>query len=256
MADAGLVVFGSEELSGPRYSVRSRWSVVGDPAEQHNEIIDMSDLTWGEFVVHEEFGIGVYRGIEKTGGNDCIKIKYAGGGSVFVPAYSFNKLHRLVGVKENSVRVASLSGGSWKRKKDKIKTHARSIAKELLKTYALRQGSRGFIYEKGGDFYKAVCDSFPFQETVGQQSAIRDVAADMEKDVPMDRMVCGDVGYGKTEVAIRATIRAVENGRTVFVMAPTTILADQHYISFVRRLSPLGIRVGLLSRFRPKACLL
>ena len=207
LADAGLVVFGSEELSGPRYSVRSRWSVVGDPAEQHNEIIDMSDLTWGEPIVHEEFGIGIYRGIEKTGGNDCIKIKYADGGSVFVPVYSFNKLHRLVGVKEDSVRVASLSGGAWKRKKDKIKTHARSVAKELLKTYALRQGSRGFIYEKGGDFYKAVCDSFPFQETIGQQSAIRDVATDMEKDVPMDRMVCGDVGYGKTEVAIRATIR-------------------------------------------------
>ena len=253
LEEAGLVVFGSKDLPGFPYHVMSRWTVFGDPGEQQNEIISISDLEWGENIVHEEFGIGVYRGIEKTGGNDCIKIKYADGGSVFVPAYSFNKIHRLVGVKEGSVRLSSLGVGSWNRKKNKIKKHARSIAKDLLKTHALRQGSRGFVYEKGGDFYRAVCDSFPFQETTGQVSALNDVASDMEKDLPMDRMICGDVGYGKTEIALRAAIRVVECGRVVFVMAPTTVLAGQHYISFVRRLSPLGVRVELLSRFRTKS---
>ena len=249
----GLFLFGSKDFPGSPSLFRSRWSVAGDPKEQQNEIIDISDLEWGENIVHEEFGIGVYRGIEKTGGNDCIKIKYTDGGSVFVPAYSFNKLHRLVGVREGSVRISSLSTGSWNRKKDKIKKHARSIAKDLLKSHALRQGSRGFVYEKGGDYYRAVCDSFPFQETAGQMSALKDVSSDMEKDSPMDRMICGDVGYGKTEIALRATIRVVECGHVVFVMAPTTVLAGQHYISFVRRFSPFGIHVELLSRFRTKS---
>ena len=248
----GVVVFGAESLSGPSKSPRSRWAVFGDPEEQQMEIIDISDLVWGENIVHEEFGIGIYRGIEKTGGSDCIKIKYAGGGSVFVPAHSFNRLHRLVGVKEGSARLSSLGAGLWKRKKDKIKKHARSIAKDLLKTHALRQGSRGFVYQKKGGFYRAVCESFPFQETAGQESALYDVDSDMEKDLPMDRMVCGDVGYGKTEIALRAAIRAVESDRVVFVMAPTTVLANQHYISFGRRLSPLGVNVELLSRFRTK----
>ena len=252
LARAGMVVFGYGGLSDFSGGVRSRWAVYGDPVEQQNEIIDISDLVWGENIVHEEFGIGVYRGIGKAGGSDCIKIKYADGGSVFVPAHSFNRLHRLVGIKKSSVRLSSLGAGSWKRKKDKIKKHARSIAKDLLKTHALRQSPRGFVYQKKGDFYRAVCDSFPFQETVGQGAALCDIDSDMEKDLPMDRMVCGDVGYGKTEIALRAAIRAVESGRVVFVMAPTTVLANQHYISFGRRLSPLGVVVELLSRFRTK----
>jgi transcription-repair coupling factor len=252
LEDPGLVVFGSEDFSGMFSGVVSRWAVSGDPVEQQNEVVDISDLVWGENIVHEEFGVGVYRGIEKTGGNDCVKIKYADGGFVFVPAHSFNRLHRLVGVKEGSVKLSSLKSGSWKRKKDNIKKHARSIAKDLLKTYALRQDSRGFVYQKKGAFYRAVCDSFPFQETKGQGSALSDIDSDMEKDLPMDRMICGDVGYGKTEVALRAAIRVVESGRVVFIMAPTTILANQHYISFGRRLSPLGVHVELLSRFRTK----
>jgi len=252
LASAGIVVFGSESLSDFSRGARSRWAVFGAPEEQQIEIIDISDLVWGENIVHEEFGIGVYRGIEKTGGSDCIKIKYADGGSVFVPPHSFNRLHRLVGIKEGSVRLSSLGAGSWKRKKGEIKKHARSIAKDLLKAHMLRQGSRGFVYQKKGAFYRAVCESFPFQETAGQGSALSDIDSDMEKDLPMDRMVCGDVGYGKTEIALRAAIRAVESGRVVFVMAPTTILANQHYISFGRRLSPLGVNVELLSRFRTK----
>ena len=248
----GLIVFGSKDLSGSHFNIKSRWMVDGGHSGVASEIIDISDLGWGEPLVHEDFGIGIYRGLEKTGGNECIKLKYADGGAVYVPVYSFNKLHRLVGVSPGSVKLSSLRLKSWSRKKGVIKKHAKRIAKELLKNHALRLGSRGFLYEKEGDFYRAVCESFPFQETGGQLSAMQDVMSDMGKRPPMDRLICGDVGFGKTEIAIRASIRAVESGRLVFVMAPTTVLANQHYISFTKRFFPLGVHVELLSRFRTK----
>ncbi len=247
---SGLIVFGAKELPVSRIHIKSRWLVEDDLNEKQNEILDISDLEWGEPLVHEDFGVGAYRGLEKAGGNECVKLKYADGGFVYVPVYSFNKIHRLVGVPGGSEKLSSLRKKTWGRRKAMVKIHAKNIAIKLLKTHALRQASRGFLYEKEGDFYRAVCESFPFQETEGQISALRDVVSDMEKPIPLDRLVCGDVGFGKTEIAIRASIKAVESGKIVFVLAPTTVLAGQHYFSFEKRFSPLGIHVELLSRFR------
>jgi transcription-repair coupling factor len=247
-----LMVLGLKDLPGSRLEAKSRWIIDEDPVGRHTEILDISDLEWGEPLVHEDFGIGVYRGLENTGAEECIKLKYSGGGAVYVPVAGFNKLHRLVGVARGSVAVSTLGSGSWVKKKKTAKKHAENIAKDLLETYASRQQPRDFIYDKGGDYYRAVCESFPFNETEGQRTTLQDVVSDMESAVPMERLVCGDVGFGKTEIALRASVKAVENGKMVFVLAPTTVLADQHYFSFTKRLSPLGINVEILSRFRTK----
>ena len=253
LKDFGVVVFGSDSLSGVKDDIKTRWMISGNGARRPAGVLDISDLKWGQPLVHESFGVGEYRGLEVAGGADCIKIKYKDGGVVFVPVESFEKIHKLVGVPKGSIKITSLKSGSWKRKKGAVKKYVDSIAGDLIKSYSQRQGLRDFKYEKRGVFYRAVCESFSFTETRGQLSAIEDVLADMDTSQPLDRLICGDVGFGKTEVAIRASVRAVESGKAVFMLAPTTVLANQHYIGFVKRFSPLGVSVELLSRFRSKA---
>jgi len=253
LKDFSAVVLGSDNMPGVSGDLKTRWMISGDGARRPAGVLDISDLKWGQPLVHESFGVGEYRGLEVAGGADCIKIKYKDGGVVFVPVDSFEKIHKLVGVPRGSVKISSLGSGSWKRKKNSVKKYVTSIAGDLIKSYSQRQGYRDFKYEKRGEFYRAVCETFSFTETGGQLSAIEDVLSDMERPQPIDRLVCGDVGFGKTEVAIRASVRAVESGRVVFILTPTTVLANQHYISFLKRFSPLGISVELLSRFRSKA---
>jgi transcription-repair coupling factor (superfamily II helicase) len=247
-----VAVLGTNNIPELSVSQKSRWMIDGDGGASHSKILDISDLEWEEPLVHEDFGIGTYRGLEVTSGGECIKLKYADGGAVYVPVASFHKIHRLVGVPDGSIKISSLKTKQWGRKKTAVKQYAESIAGDLLKTYLERQASRGFSYTHNGDLYKAVCESFPYNETKDQLVALKDVILDMKRSVPMDRLICGDVGFGKTEIAIRASIMAIESGKMVFVLAPTTVLANQHFISFCGRFSPLGARVELLSRFRTK----
>jgi len=247
-----VAVLGTNNVPELPISQRSRWMIEGSGGGAHSKILDISDLEWEEPLVHEDFGIGTYRGLEATKVGECIKLKYADGGAVYVPVASFHKIHRLVGVPGGSVKISSLKTKQWGRKKKAVKQYAESIAGGLLKTYLERQASRGFSYNHSGDLYKAVCESFPYNETKDQLVALKEVILDMKRSIPMDRLICGDVGFGKTEIAIRATIIAIESGKMVFILAPTTVLANQHFISFCGRFSPLGARVELLSRFKTK----
>ena len=151
-----------------------------------------------------------------------------------------------------AVRLSSLGGQTWSRQKRRVKQMTKRVIKDLIKTHTLRSRPRGFVYGPNDGLYKALKGSFPYEETPDQKKAISSIVQDMEKEIPVDRLICGDVGFGKTEVALRAIIKAVSSNKKVFFLAPTTLLADQHYILSKERLGSLGVEVELLSRFKTK----
>jgi len=222
----------------------------------HEKIASLTDLNWGDYLVHQDHGIGLYRGLEIVGGKNSteenIKIEYAGGGSVYVPVNRFNRVHKYIGLGGSTPKLSALGSGAWERQKTVTKKSAAEVVEYLIALYQARSAPRGFRYTNDEELLLRLEDGFPFQETEDQLSAIKNVYEDMDKSVPMDRLVYGDVGFGKTEVAIRAAMRAVVSGRTVFFLSPTTVLSDQHYITCKNRLDPLGVNVELLSRFRTK----
>ena len=212
------------------------------------------ELTPGDYVVHEQHGIGVFKGIEQIVlegiSRDNLKIEYSDNTMLYVNINQMDMVQKYVGAEGKAPKLSKLGGSEWKKSKAKVKGAIKNIAKDLIKLYSQRQYNRGFAYEEDSVWQREFEEVFPYQETDDQLMAIEDVKKDMESDKIMDRLICGDVGYGKTEVAIRAAFKAVQNNKQVAYLVPTTILAQQHYNRFVERMADYPVNVELLSRFR------
>jgi transcription-repair coupling factor (superfamily II helicase) len=221
-------------------------------AKNRSKIESFLDLKTGDYVVHDAHGVGVYEGIEKieNGGasKDYMKILYADGGVVYVPVNSADSVGKYIG--SENPKVNKLGGAEWSRAKSRARAAVQDLAAELIKLYAAREASPGWAFSADTVWQAEFEDSFPYDETDDQLRAIAEVKADMEKPRVMDRLLCGDVGYGKTEVAIRAAFKCVQDSKQVALLVPTTILAQQHYITFTRRMKEYPVEIELLSRFR------
>lgn len=218
------------------------------------KIQSFSDLNIGDYVVHENHGLGVYRGIEKIEVDkvekDYIKIEYAGGGNLYVLATQLDLIQKYAGADARQPKLNKLGGQEWHKTKTRVRGAVRDLAADLIKLYAQRQSEKGYAYSPDTVWQREFEEMFPYTETDDQLSAIEAAKKDMESTKIMDRLVCGDVGYGKTEVAIRIAFKAVQDGKQVVVLVPTTILAQQHYNTFVQRMKDYPVTVGTLSRFR------
>ena len=207
--------------------------------------------------MHENHGLGIYRGIEKIEVDkvtkDYMKISYADGGNLYILATQLDQIQKYASADAKKPKLNKLGGQEWHRTKSKVKTAVWQIAKDLVELYAVRQSKEGFVYEKDTVWQKEFEEMFPFEETEDQQLAIEATKRDMESPKIMDRLICGDVGFGKTEIAIRAAFKAVQENKQVVYLVPTTILAQQHYNTFVQRMKEFPVRVDLLCRFRTPA---
>ncbi len=221
---------------------------------QGTKINDFNELKVGDYVVHESHGLGIYKGIEKVEMEnvvkDYIKIEYRDGGNLYILATGLDVIQKYASADAKAPKLNKLGTKEWERTKTKVRTAVNEVAKDLVELYAIRQESRGYQFGKDTVWQREFEEMFPFEETEDQLAAITDTKADMESSKIMDRLVCGDVGYGKTEIAIRAAFKAVQEGKQVVYLVPTTILAQQHYNTFVQRMKDFPIRVELLSRFR------
>jgi transcription-repair coupling factor (superfamily II helicase) len=215
------------------------------------------ELHVGDYVVHVNHGIGKYLGIrtlEIDGRHqDYLHLQYAGNDSLYVPVDQIDQVQRYIGAEDKEPKLYHLGGGEWNRVKQKVSRSVRDIAEDLVKLYAARQASRGHAFSPDTPWQKDFEAMFPYEETPDQLRAIEEIKRDMEKPTPMDRLLCGDVGYGKTEVAIRAAFKAVMDGKQVAVLVPTTILAHQHYETFKERFAGFPVTIEVLSRFRTKS---
>ena len=215
----------------------------------------LSGLVDGDFLVHRSFGVGVYRGVVFQGSDnekkESIEIEYKNNSKVFVSLDQLSLVHRYVG-SQKTPNISSLGSKRWSSEMRKARAAISSVAKELVELYSEKNKERPFCYVKENDIDNALSDSFSFIETPDQKNAISDVLSDMNSKKPLDRLVCGDVGFGKTEVAVRAIFKAFLSDRVSVMLCPTTILADQHYITCQERLGPLGVSIDLLSRFKSK----
>ncbi len=211
------------------------------------------DLEPGDLLVHRDYGIARFCGLQRMEmgetANDFLLLQYADDDRLYVPVDRLSLIQRFKGGGETPPALDRLGGGSWQAGKERARKAIEKIAEDLVEMYAWRKIAKGFRYPPLGELYREFEASFGFEETPDQARAIQDVLDDMEKPVPMDRLVCGDVGFGKTEVALRAAFRAAAAGRQVALLCPTTVLAEQHYQTFRSRLSGFAINVGLLSRF-------
>ena len=221
-------------------------------------IAGFSQLAVGDYVVHEFHGLGIYKGIEKIvrdgTSKDYIKIEYAKGDVLYVQASQISTLQKYGSSKSHSsLKLNSLTNNEWKKTKSRVRSAVKDIAAELVKLYSERQNSPGYVYGPDTVWQTEFEEMFPFEETSDQLTAIEEIKHDMETPGIMDRILCGDVGYGKTEVAIRAAFKAVQESKQVVVLVPTTILAQQHYITFQQRMKDFPVRIDLLCRFRTPA---
>lgn len=221
------------------------------------KIQDFAELKPGDYVVHENHGIGVYNGIEKIEVEkvvkDYMKISYAEGGILYIPVAQMDLIQKYAGADAKKPRLNKLGTVQWGKTKSQVKKAVQAVAEDLVKLYAARQRGEGFVYGPDTVWQQEFEEMFPFEETEDQLQAIEDTKHDMESAKIMDRLVCGDVGYGKTEIAIRAAFKAVQEGKQVVYLVPTTILAQQHYNTFVQRLKDFPVRIDLLCRFRTAA---
>jgi transcription-repair coupling factor (superfamily II helicase) len=223
-----------------------------------NEGITLSSysaLSVGDFVVHIDFGIGKYGGLESLlvdqKKRECLKLFYQGGDKLYVPIEEFDRVHKFIG-KEGAPTLSKLGGTSWEKLKKRTKKAIQNMAKELIELYAERKAKAGFAFSPDTSWQKELEASFIYEETPDQLTAIEAIKQDMEKEIPADRLICGDVGYGKTEVAIRAAFKCVMDGKQVAVLVPTTILAFQHFTTFTERLREYPVNVEMLSRFKSR----
>lgn len=220
-------------------------------------IHSFSELSVGDYVVHENHGLGIYRGIEKIEVDkvtkDYMKVEYAGGSNLYVPATQLDVIQKYADSQAKRPKLNKLGTQEWGRTKTKVRSAVKNIAKDLVQLYAARQREEGFCYGEDTIWQKEFEETFPFDETDDQLEAIEAVKHDMESNKIMDRLICGDVGYGKTEVAIRAAFKAAQESKQVVFLVPTTILAQQHYNNFVQRMKDYPVRVDLLCRFRTAA---
>ena len=224
---------------------------------QGQKINDFNDLKVGDYVVHETHGLGIYRGIEKVEiekvVKDYLKIEYRDGGNLYILATGLDVIQKYASADAKKPKLNKLGSKEWERTKTKVRSAVNEVAKDLVELYAVRQASEGYQFGKDTVWQREFEEMFPFEETEDQLAAIADTKADMESPKIMDRLICGDVGYGKTEIAIRAAFKAVQEGKQVVYLVPTTILAQQHYNTFMQRMKDFPIRVDLMSRFRTAA---
>jgi transcription-repair coupling factor (superfamily II helicase) len=251
--DAGLAVFGSEDLFGAAEAAVQRAPSKSSLAAF---AADLADLKPGDHVVHEQHGVGRFEGLrqishgDQTG--DYMLLEYAGEAKLYVPLTRLDLIQKFRGSGEHAPTLDKLGGATWERTRKRVKTRMRDMADELLKLYAQRRLAQGFAFSADGNWQREFEDAFEYAETDDQLAAMRDIRRDMEQQQPMDRLLCGDVGYGKTEVAMRAAFKALGDGKQVAVLAPTTVLCFQHYETFKRRFAPFPVRVEMLSRFRSR----
>jgi transcription-repair coupling factor (superfamily II helicase) len=232
---------------------------VSKPAqkiENAERIKSYLELKTGDYVVHVNHGIGKYMGIGTLEINgihkDYLHIMYAGGDKLSVPIEQIHLVQKYIGAEDKEPKLSKLGGSEWTRAKHKARSSVKNIADDLIKLYAERQARQGYAFSKDTPYQREFESLFPYEETPDQLRAIEEVKRDMEKPQPMDRLLCGDVGYGKTEVAIRAAFKAVMDGKQVAVLVPTTILAQQHYETFRERFADYPFQISVLSRFRTK----
>jgi transcription-repair coupling factor (superfamily II helicase) len=247
-----LVLLSEEEIFVKKVSRRR-----SRPPREAYFLKSFGDLKEGDFVVHTDFGIGVYRGLKKIKvgkiENDFLVIEYLDGDKLYIPVNSLEKIQRYLGPDGYVPKIDKMGGTSWEALKERIKKAVREVAEELVSLYAAREVLERKSFSPPDRIYEEFCSTFEFEETPDQAKAIEDIHLDMDSLKPMDRLICGDAGFGKTEVAIRSAFRAVMDGKQVAVMVPTTILAEQHYQTFSRRLKDLPIRVEVLNRFKNTA---
>ena len=226
-------------------------------AYEGKSIQNFTELNVGDYVIHENHGIGVYRGIEKIeverNIKDYVKIEYGDGGIVYVLATGLEVLQKFSNADGRKPKLHKLNSAEWRKTKSKAKSSVREVAKELVELYAKRQNQKGYQFGKDTVWQREFEEMFPYDETDDQLSAIDATKRDMESTKIMDRLICGDVGFGKTEIAIRAAFKAINDGKQVAFLVPTTILAQQHYNTFVQRMKEFPVSIGMLSRFRTPA---
>ncbi len=219
--------------------------------------ISFSDLNIGDYVVHENHGIGRYEGVEQLViqgiKKDYLTIRYKGEDKLYVPIDQMHLIQKYIGSDSIKPKINKLSSGEWAKTKEKAKKAVEDMAHDLLELYAKRESFKGFSFSKDGEWQRQFEDLFPYEETEGQARSIIEIKKDMERPKPMDRLLCGDVGYGKTEVALRAAFKSVMDGKQVAFLVPTTILAQQHYNTIVERFANFPVKIATLSRFRTKA---
>ncbi len=246
-----IIVLTEDDIAGPKKRVvKKKWG-------SHDEFLaSFRDLNTGEWVVHVDHGIGVYRGIVPLTVNsftkDFLLIEYQGGDKLYVPVDDLHLVQKFIGSEKFKPKIDRLGSKLWINTKKKVRKQIEDIAGELLEIYAQRQLSEGHSYPPEDELFREMESRFEYEETEGQVNAINDVLEDLKNSRPMDRLVCGDVGFGKTEVAIRAAFKAVLDGKQVAVLVPTTVLAQQHFKTFNDRFSDYPIVMGMLSRFRTK----
>jgi transcription-repair coupling factor (superfamily II helicase) len=247
--ETGLAIFGSEDLFEAS-------ETVAKPGIAHlgRFSADQFDLKPGDYVVHVEHGVGQFLGVREIPQGDTkgdyMLIEYAGGNKLYVPLARMDLVQRFRGEGEAKPSLDKMGGATWTRTKTRIKARMRDMAEELLKLYAERKLAQGFAFSPDSNWQREFEDAFEFTETRDQKAAIEDIKRDMESPTPMDRLLCGDVGYGKTEVVMRAAFKAMGDGRQVAVLAPTTVLCFQHFNTFKKRFQPFPVRIEMLSRFR------
>jgi transcription-repair coupling factor (superfamily II helicase) len=248
---ASLEVLTDREITG---AIRRRKS---HQKTDRASLIRLEELNPGDMVVHLQHGIGRYGGVKTlviTGfKRDFLTVEYAKGDSLFVPVEQLDLLQPYKGLEGRDAKLSKMGGQEWARARGKVRKDAAELAEELLRLYAERESSVGHAYPPDTPWQREMEEAFPYEETHDQLRVIEEVKGDMERARPMDRLVCGDVGYGKTEVAIRAAFKAVSEGRQVAVLVPTTVLAHQHFQTFSERLAAFPVRLAMLSRFRSKA---
>jgi transcription-repair coupling factor (superfamily II helicase) len=248
-----FAVFSDSEIYGRSKKQQTR----PRPKAKGKRITDYQELHMGDYVVHITHGIGKYMCVEslEVGGHikDYFALMYAGGDKLYVPTNQVDLIQKYVGADEGAPKLHKLGGNEWNKVKSKAKDSVKQMAEELIKLYAARESVNGFAFSGDSPWQKEFQDMFPYEETPDQLAAIEEVKRDMERSRPMDRLLCGDVGYGKTEVAMRAAFKAVMDGKQVAVLVPTTILAEQHFHTFSERFRPFPVKVESISRFKSPA---
>ncbi|MBQ7849677.1 MAG: transcription-repair coupling factor [Clostridia bacterium] len=252
--EAGLCVVSDTDVYGAGYRKVKKKQVAGE------KIAAFTDLKPGDYVVHEEYGVGVFLGTTqiKLGGTngqpvmrrDYLQIQYAGKDKLNVPIEQLDRVQRYIGNPNSAPKLNSLGSGEWSKQKAKVKEGLRRLAFDLVELYAKRSQETGFAFSPDTPWQREFEDQFPFELTPDQDTSVRDITADMESPRNMDRLLCGDVGYGKTEVSLRAAFKALMDDKQVAILAPTTILAQQHYNTVMKRFRSFPVKVEVLSRFK------
>lgn len=247
--DSKTVFFAESDIFGGTYKRRKKKSF-----KKGEHIESFRALNIGDYVVHENHGVGIYKGIEKINSEgvqkDFLKITYKGDDNLYVPVSQLDIITKYSGAPESKIKLNSLNGVEWRKTKGTVKMAVDDLAKELVSLYALRHQNRGFAYNEDTPWQREFEETFPYEETRGQLDAIEDVKKDLMSTKIMDRLICGDVGFGKTEIALRAAFKVVQENKQVAFLCPTTVLAKQHFNTFKERLKGYPVNIEMMSRFR------